>query len=53
MTVSCKAWNSPVEYQSKHDAKESEGNMLDPIFKREMSRGGNIDGDVHLQNVNY
>ena len=34
---SCKIWNSPVEYLSrlsKHDIKESEGNMFNPIFKR-------------------
>ena len=35
-TISCKAWNSAVEYPSrecKHDIKESKGNMLNPIFK--------------------
>ena len=35
-TISCKAWNSPVEYPSrecKHDIKESKGNMFNPIFK--------------------
>ena len=35
-TISCKAWNSPVEYPSlecKHHIKESKGNMFDPIFK--------------------
>ena len=29
-TISCKAWNSPVEYpssKSKHDINESEGNQ--------------------------
>ena len=33
-TISCKAWNSPVEYPSreyKHDIKKSEGNMLNSI----------------------
>ena len=35
-TISCKAWNFPVEYHSrkcKHDIKESKGNMFNPIFK--------------------
>ena len=35
-TISCKAWNSPVEYSSgkcKHDIKEFKGNMFNPIFK--------------------
>ena len=35
-TISCKAWNSLVEYHSrwsKHDIKESGGNMFNPIFK--------------------
>ena len=43
-TISCKAWNSPVEYPSKeckHDIKESEGNMLNPIFKE------NVQGRKH------
>ena len=34
--ISCKAWNSPVEYPSreyKHDIKESKGNMFNPILK--------------------
>ena len=34
--ISCKAYNSPVEYLSreyKHDKKESKGNMFNPIFK--------------------
>ena len=34
--ISGKVWNSPVEYisrESKHDTKESEGNMFNPIFK--------------------
>ena len=34
--ISCKAWNSPVEYhsrESKHGIKESENIMLNPIFK--------------------
>ena len=42
----------PVEYpsrESKHDIEESEGNMLNPIFKG-MSRGGNIQEGAHLQN---
>ena len=32
-TISCKAWNSPVEYpcrEYKHDIKESKGNMFNP-----------------------
>ena len=39
-----KAWNSPVEYisrESKHNIKESEGNMFNPIFK------GNVQGRKH------
>ena len=34
-TISCQAWNSPVEYPSwdyKFDMKESDGNMFNPIF---------------------
>ena len=41
MTISCKAWNSPVEYPSrecKHDIKESKGNVLNPIFKENVQR---------------
>ena len=36
MNISCKAWNSPVEYpngECKHDIKESERNMFNPIFQ--------------------
>ena len=45
-TISCKAWNSPVEYPSrecKHDTciKESKGNMFNPIFKE------NVQGQKH------
>ena len=43
-TINCKAWNSPVEYPSreyKHDIKESEGNMFNPIFKK------NVQGRKH------
>ena len=43
-TISCKAWNSPVEYLSrecKHDMKESEGNMFNPTFKE------NVQGRNH------
>ena len=43
-TISCKAWNSPVEYRSrecKHGIKESEGNMFNPIFKE------NVQGQKH------
>ena len=39
--ISCKAWNSRVEYpsrKSKHDIKESEDNMFNLIFK------GNVQG---------
>ena len=35
--ISCKAWNSPVEYPSrecKYDMKETEGNMFIPILKK-------------------
>ena len=35
-TISCKAWNSPVEYPSrecKYDIRDSKGNMFNPIFK--------------------
>ena len=35
MKIGFKAWNSPVEYTSrlcKHDIKESEGNMANPIL---------------------
>ena len=34
-TISCKAWNSPVECPSReceHDIKESKGNMFNLIF---------------------
>ena len=33
--MSCKARNAPIEYpmESKHDIKESEDNMFNPIFK--------------------
>ena len=54
-TISCKAWNTPVGYPSreyKHDIKESEGNMSNPILKR-MCRGGNILVVDHFQNQNY
>ena len=50
-----KAWRSPVEYPSrvcKHDINESEGNMLNPIFK-ENERSGNTQLLAHLQNDNY
>ena len=43
-TISCKAWNFLVEYtsrESRHDIKESEGNMFNPIFK------GNAQGQKH------
>ena len=43
-TISCKAWNSPVEYPSrecKHDIKGSKGNMLNPIFNE------NVQGQKH------
>ena len=36
-TIGYKAWNAPVEYtksESKHDTKEYEGNMFNPIVKR-------------------
>ena len=48
--ISCKAWNSPVEYPSrecKHDIEESQGNIFKPIFKE------NIQGVAHLQNQQY
>ena len=34
--ISCKTWNSPVEYPSrecKYGTKESKGNMFNPTFK--------------------
>ena len=34
--ISYKVWNFPVEYsntESKHDTKEFEGNMFDPMLK--------------------
>ena len=43
-TISCKAWNTLVEYPSKeckHDLKEFEGNMSNPIFKE------NVQGRKH------
>ena len=43
--MSYKAWNAPLEYpnkRSKHDIKESEGNMFNPIVK------ANIQGQKHL-----
>ena len=43
-TISCKAWNSPVENPSrkfKHDSKESEENMFNPIFHE------NVQGRKH------
>ena len=43
-TISCKDWNSLVEYPSgvcKHDIKESKGNMFKPIFKE------NVQGRKH------
>ena len=42
--------NSTVEYHSreyKHDIKESEGNMLNPIFKE------NLQGVAHLYKQKY
>ena len=44
-TISCKAWNFPVEYPSrecKHGIKESKGNMFNPIFKE------SVQGQKHL-----
>ena len=38
-TISCKTWNSPVEYpsrESNHDIEECEGNMLNAIFKEKV-----------------
>ena len=42
----------PWNRESKHDTKESEGNLFNPIFKGNV-QGGNIQGVVHLQNQNY
>ena len=53
--ISCKAFNSPVEYPSrecKHDIKESEGNMFNLIFKEKV-KGLKIQGGALLQNQNY
>ena len=39
-TISCKAGNSPVEYpsiESKHDTKESEGNVSNPMYLKYIS----------------
>ena len=47
-----RAWNSPVEYprrECKHDIKET----CSIQYSRRMSRGGNIQGVVHLYNQNY
>ena len=49
-TINCKAWNFPVEYPSKeckHDIKESEGNMIIPIFK------DNVQGRKHLGSCEF
>ena len=38
-TISCKAWNSGVEYpsrESEYDIRDSEDNMLGPIFKEDV-----------------
>ena len=57
-TINCKAWNSPVEYPSrecKHDIKESEGNMSNPIFKENV-RGQKYPGSctfAELELLNY
>ena len=54
-TISCKAWNSHVEYPSRecnHDIKESEDYMFNPIFKENV-QGRYIQGVAHLQNQNY
>ena len=43
-SISCKAWSSPVEHpsrESKHDIKESQSNMFNPIFK------GNVQSRKH------
>ena len=42
--ISCKTWNSPVEYfnrECKHDIQEYEGNMFNSIFKE------NVQGRKH------
>ena len=49
-TISCKAWNSHVDYPSrecKHDMNESEGNMFNPIFKE------NVQGRKHVGTFAY
>ena len=54
-SISCKAWNSPVEYPSreyKHDIKESEGILFNPKFKENV-QAPNIQKGVYLQNQNY
>ena len=48
--ISCKACNSPVEYLSReyqHDIKESECNMLNPIFKE------NVQGQKHPESCAF
>ena len=52
-TLSCKAYNFPVEYlsrESKHDIKGSEGNMFNTNSKG-TSRDKNVQGGAHLQNL--
>ena len=54
-TINCKVWTPPAEYPSrdyKHDIKESEGNMLNPICKG-MSRGTKTQRGAQLQNQTY
>ena len=54
-TISCKAWNYPIEYPSrasKRDIKESEGNVFNRIFKENV-QWRKHPGGAHLQNQNY
>ena len=48
---SCKAWNSPVQYiirECKHDIKESECNMFNPIFKED-AQGRKLPGSAFAE----
>ena len=54
-TISCKAWNSPVQYPTrewKHDINESEENMFNPTFKKDVQEQKHP-GDARSQNQNY
>ena len=55
MPISCKAWNSPAEYPSrecKRDIKESEGNMFNSIFIKNV-QGRKHPGSCAFAEQNY